>query len=91
MCGAIPTQCEQCGVWWRITGSHNCTEQNNNAAERPQVESAIKQLQDAKKICDTILAKPMASVNVEAEYLQLVLALSMVNQTVSEVLKMLTE
>jgi len=25
MCGAIPTQCEHCGEWWRITG-HMCKE-----------------------------------------------------------------
>jgi len=23
MCGAIPTQCPRCGMWWRITGQHD--------------------------------------------------------------------
>lgn len=55
------------------------------------MESAIKQLQDAKEFCDAILSRPMASENVEAEYLQLVVALGMVNNTVSDVLRMLTE
>ncbi len=30
MCGAIPSQCEVCGIWWRIQKLCDCNEKTAN-------------------------------------------------------------
>ena len=36
MCGAIPTQCETCGTWWRI--KRNCECQNNKISHQSKIK-----------------------------------------------------
>ena len=54
------------------------------------MQTAIEKLREAKKIAERVLDEPMAN-NSGTDNMSLVLALSLVHDTIDEVLKLLTE
>jgi hypothetical protein len=54
------------------------------------MQTAIKKLQKAREITERVLGEPMGN-NSAADNMRLVLALSLVHDTIDEVLKLLTE